>query len=180
MSPLLWTSKSVRKIETALKKGGYSVSHELIRQILIAEGYSLQSNRKTKEGGEHPDRDAQFEFINQHTKEFIKDNQPVISVDCKKKELIGEYKNGGKNEYQNAERLYITADGGGSNGVRNRLWKNELQQFANDYKTGLTVKAKLDEKIYPTGVKISNEDFEKINIKRNNFHSDWNYIIYPN
>jgi len=295
MKPLLWTSKSVRHIQEEIKTYGYKASHELIRQILQAQDYSLQTNRKTKEGGEHPDRDAQFEFINSKSKEFIVSNQPVMSVDCKKKELIGNYKNGGKewqpsktpievnvydfidktngkaspygvydvknnkgwisvgissdtasfavssirswwenegkNEYENANKLYITADGGGSNGVRNRLWKSELQQFANDTnleihvshfpagtskwnkiehrlfsyismnwrgkpltslaimislingtttKTGLKVKAKLDEKIYTTGIKISDEEFAKINIKGNDFHSEWNYIIFPN
>jgi transposase len=295
MKLLLWTSKSVRNIQESLVNHGYKVSHELIRQLLQEIGYSLQTNRKTKEGGDHPDRDAQFEFINQKAKDFIGDNQPVISVDCKKKELIGNYKNGGKewqpvknpvevnvydfidktngkaapygvydavqnkgwvsvgvssdtsafavatirswweNEgkhtYQNAEKLYITADGGGSNGIRNRLWKSELQQFSNDTglkihvshlpagtskwnkiehrlfsyisinwrgkpltslaviiglingtktQKGLTVKAELDENIYSTGIKIEDEEFAKINIERNNFHGEWNYIITKN
>jgi transposase len=294
-SMLLWTSKSVRKIKELLEEQGYRISHELIRQILQESGYSLQTNRKTKEGGEHPDRDAQFEFINKQSKEFISDNQPVISVDCKKKELIGNYKNSGqewhpinspvevnvydfvdktngkaspygvydiaknkgwisvgissdtaafatatirswwdnegKNTYKNADKLYITADGGGSNGRRNRLWKNELQQFANDTglkvyishfppgtskwnkiehrlfsyismnwrgkpltslaviiglingtktKTGLTVRDCLDENIYKTGIKIEDEDFEKINIETNEFCGQWNYVIKPN
>jgi hypothetical protein len=295
MKPLLWTSKSVRHIQKELLEQGFKASHELIRQILIEQKYSLQTNRKTKEGGNHPDRDAQFEFINNKTKEFINDNQPVISIDCKKKELIGEYKNNGKEwqpaknpvavnvydfidknngkaapygvydiknnkgwisvgissdtaafavstirswwenegkkEYPSASKLYINADGGGSNGVRNRLWKSELQQFATDTgltihvshfpagtskwnkiehrlfsyismnwrgkpltslavmlglirgtttETGLTVRAEADEKIYQTGTKISDEEFEKINIERNIFHSEWNYIIYQN
>jgi hypothetical protein len=295
MKPLLWTSKSVRHIQEELKKQGFIVSHELIRQILKEQEYSLQANRKTKEGGEHPDRDAQFEFINRQTKSFMSNNQPVISIDCKKKELIGEYKNNGKewqpvknplevkvydfidktngkaspygiyditnnkgwvsvgissdtaafavstirawwenegkNEYKNADKLYINADGGGSNGVRNRLWKSELQQFANDTnlaiyvshfpagtskwnkiehrlfsyismnwrgkpltslavilglingtttQAGLTVKAQLDENIYPTGIKISDEELKKINIISNQFHSEWNYVISPN
>jgi len=295
MKPLLWTSKSVRNIQEKLENQGFIISHELIRQILKEQEYSLQTNRKTKEGGKHPDRDAQFEFINNQVKSFISDNQPVISIDCKKKELIGDYKNNGKewqpaknpvevnvydfidktngkaapygvydiaknkgwvsvgissdtaafavstirawwenegkNEYQNAEKLYINADGGGSNGVRNRLWKSELQQFANDTKlaiyvshfpagtskwnkiehrlfsyismnwrgkpltslavilglingtktkTGLTVKAKIDEKIYQTGIKINDEDLKKINIEKNLFHNEWNYIIKPN
>jgi transposase len=291
-SLLLWTSKSVRKIKELLENQGYKISHELIRQILQESGYSLQTNRKTKEGGDHVDRDAQFEFINKQSKEFICNNLPVISVDCKKKELIGNYKNGGRewqpvknpvevnvydfvdktngkaspygvydiaknkgwisvgissdtaafaaatirswwenegrNTYQNADKLYITADGGGSNGRRNRLWKNELQQFANDTglkiyvshfppgtskwnkiehrlfsyismnwrgkpltslaviiglinstktKTGLTVTAVLDNKIYKTGIKIDDQDFEKINIETNDFCGQWNYII---
>jgi hypothetical protein len=292
---LLWTSKSLRTIKETIKKKGYNVSHELIRQILQKSGYSLQSNRKTQEGGTHPDRDAQFEYIDKYSKEFISDNQPVISVDCKKKEPVGNYKNGGrewqpvnnplevkvydfvdktngkaspygvydiaqnkgwisvgissdtaafatatirsrwenegKNTYKYANKLYITADGGGSNGRRNRLWKSELQQFANETglkiyvshfppgtskwnkiehrlfsyisinwrgkpltslaviialinstKTiaGLTVKAVLDENIYKTGIKVEEEDFEKINIISNNFCGQWNYIIKPN
>jgi hypothetical protein len=93
---LLWTSKSVRHIQAALKVSGYQISHELIRQILSTLGYSLQTNRKTKEGGDHVDRDSQFKYINEKAKAFIANNQPVISVDCKKKELIGNYKNNGK------------------------------------------------------------------------------------
>ena len=82
---LLWTSKSVRHIQDSLCKFGYKISHELIRQILSSEGYSLQTDRKVKEGGEHVDRDAQFEYINSTAKSFIAINRPVISVDCKKK-----------------------------------------------------------------------------------------------
>ncbi|GHS94113.1 hypothetical protein FACS1894207_1740 [Bacteroidia bacterium] len=198
---LLWTSKSVKHIQSALEKSGYKISHELVRQILSSQGYNLQTNRKVFEGGDHIDRDAQFEYINNTAKSFIAVNQPVISVDCKKKELIGNYKNNGrewqpvktpvevnvydfvdktngkaspygvydiannhgfisvgiskdtsefavstirrwwdeegKNLYKYAENLYITADGGGSNGSRNRLWKTQLQTFANE--TGLKI-----------------------------------------
>ncbi|GHV25497.1 hypothetical protein FACS1894176_04090 [Bacteroidia bacterium] len=198
---LLWTSKSVKHIQSALEKSGYKISHELVRQILSSQGYNLQTNRKVFEGGDHIDRDAQFEYINNTAKSFIAINQPVISVDCKKKELIGNYKNNGrewqpvktpvevnvydfvdktngkaspygvydiannqgfisvgiskdtsefavatirrwwneegKNLYKYAENLYITADGGGSNGSRNRLWKTQLQTFANE--TGLKI-----------------------------------------
>jgi hypothetical protein len=198
---LIWTSKSVRNIQESLNAKGYKISHESVRQMLQTLGYSLQSNRKTEEGGHHPDRDTQFEYINEKSKAFISSQQPVISVDCKKKELIGNYKNSGqewqpvkhpvevnvydfpdktngkaspygvfdvannkgwisvgissdtsafavaairswwenegKKAYPTAEYLYITADGGGSNGIRNRLWKSELQQFAND--SGLTL-----------------------------------------
>lgn len=197
MNPLIWTSKSIRKIATELKVLKYNVSHELVRQCLINLGYSLQINKKTKEGGDSPDRDAQFEYINMVVKEFTKTKDPVISVDCKKKELIGEYKNNGqewtpiktptevnvydfidktngkaspygiydiqnnsgwvnvgissdtaafavstirdwweqegKISYPSSNRLYINADGGGSNGSRNHLWKSELQRFSNDY-----------------------------------------------
>jgi len=295
MNPLIWTSKSIRKITAELLVLGYKVSHEVVRQCLMELGYSLQANKKTKEGGNSPDRDAQFEHINKTAKEFAESNDPVISVDCKKKELIGEYKNNGqewtptKNPievnvydfidktngkaspygiydiqnnrgwvnvgtssdtatfavstirdwweqegsilYPSSNRLYINADGGGSNGSRNHLWKAELQQFSNESglsiyvshfppgtskwnkiehrlfayisknwrakpltsllviisligatttTTGLTVKAKLDEKIYLTGIKVTEQEKEKLNIVRNNFHGEWNYVIAPN
>ncbi len=295
MNPLIWTSKSIRKITAELLALGYKVSHEVVRHCLMELGYSLQANKKTKEGGDSPDRDAQFEHINKTAKEFAESGDPVISVDCKKKELIGEYKNNGqewtptknpievnvydfidktngkaspygvydiqnnrgwvnvgtssdtasfavstirdwweqegKMFYPSASRIYINADGGGSNGSRNHLWKAELQQFSNisgleihvshfppgtskwnkiehrlfayisknwrakpltsllviisligatTTTTGLTVKAKLDEKIYLTGIKVTEQEKEKINIVRNNFHGEWNYVIAPN
>jgi len=295
MNPLIWTSKSIRKITAGLLVLGYKVSHEVVRQCLMKLGYSLQANKKTKEGGDSPDRDAQFEHINKIAKEFAESGDPVISVDCKKKELVGEYKNNGqewtptKNPiavnvydfidktngkaspygvydiqnnrgwvnvgtssdtatfavstirdwweqegsllYPSSNRLYINADGGGSNGSRNHLWKAELQQFSNESglcihvshfppgtskwnkiehrlfayisknwrakpltsllviisligatttTTGLTVKAKLDEKIYLTGIKVTEQEKEKLNIIRNDFHGEWNYVIAPN
>jgi hypothetical protein len=195
MNPLIWTSKSIRKIAAALNKLEFNICHEAVRHCLIELGYSLQSNKKTKEGGASPDRDAQFEHINKTAKEFAESNDPTISVDCKKKELIGDYKNNGqewtpvKNPtevnvydfidktngkaspygvydiqnnrawvsvgissdtatfavstirdwweqegkllYPSSNRLYINADGGGSNGSRNHLWKAELQKFSN-------------------------------------------------
>jgi len=195
--PLMWCSKSMRKIKETLKEQGYQISHETVRKCLQTLGFSLQSNQKTKEGGDHPDRDAQFEHINAVAKEFLAAGDPVISVDCKKKELIGEYKNPGrewtpmwhpvevnvydfvdktngkaapygvydignnrgwvavgissdtaafavstirswwegegKTLYPSSKRLYINADGGGSNGSRNKLWKEELQNFSNQY-----------------------------------------------
>lgn len=201
MSPLRWCCKSLRNLANTLNENGHKASYRVIGEILKGLHYSLQSNRKTDEGGEHPDRDAQFNFINETTKEYIKEGQPVISVDCKKKELIGNYKNNGKewqpegepekvkvydfedkelgkaapygvydiknnegwvnvgissdtaqfavssiktwwnnmgkDRYPNASRLLINADGGGSNGRRNRLWKKELQLFANE--TGLEI-----------------------------------------
>ena len=196
MNPLIWSSKSTRKVCKALQSKGYEISHETTRMAMKQLGYSLQSNKKTKEGGKHPDRDAQFEYINALAKEFLSSDDPVISVDCKKKEPIGEYKNNGRewfpigsatevnvydfvdktngkaapygvydigknkgwvsvgiskdtasfavatirswwseegiNQYPNSNRLYINADGGGSNGSRNKLWKEELQRFSND------------------------------------------------
>jgi hypothetical protein len=195
--PLIWCSKSVRKIKKVLCDEGYQISHESIRKYLKSLNFSLQSNKKTKEGGNHPDRDAQFEHINSVAQEFLSAGDPVISVDCKKKELIGEYKNNGqewtlayhpeevgvydfvdktngkaapygvydignnrgwisvgiskdtaafavstiqswwegegKDLYPSSKRLYINADGGGSNGSRNKLWKEELQKFSNQY-----------------------------------------------
>jgi transposase len=202
MNPLIWTSKSLRKLEKELKDRGFSISYHTIGDILKEQGYSLQANRKTKEGGDHADRDAQFEFINRKTVEYQQAGEPVISVDCKKKELIGEYKNAGqewefkgkapavnvydfidkengkavpygvydiagneglvnvgishdtasfavssirnwweqmgKERYPQARQIFINADGGGSNGSKNRLWKLELQKLANE--TGLEIR----------------------------------------
>lgn len=195
-TPLLWSSKSTRKIAEVLNQDAPRVSHSLVAAILDDLGYSLQGNRKVKEGTAHPDRDEQFRFIVEKTKDFQQREQPVISVDTKKQELIGAFKNGGqeyhprgnptqvnvddfvdkqkgkaapygvydlsKNEgwvsvgissdtaefavnsirrwwqemgvtcYAHASALYINADGGGSNGSRVRLWKLELQRFADE------------------------------------------------
>jgi len=195
MKPLQWTSKSLRNIAEALKEKGHQVSHKLVGIILKNNGYSLQGNRKTDEGSKNVDRDAQFEFINALASEFLALDFPVISVDCKKKEVLGNLKNNGKDwmpkgkptevkvydfidkelgkavpygiydiannegwvsvginhdtaafavasirswwnemgkEKYKAEKIYITADGGGSNSSRSRLWKRELQIFANE------------------------------------------------
>jgi len=195
-SPLRWTCKSLRQLESELCSQGFSVSHTSIGNLLKEMGFSLQGNQKTLEGSKHPDRNAQFEFINSLTKSAIRDGQPVISVDTKKKELVGYYKNGGKelrpkgkpeqvkvydfvdkelgranpygvydiadnsawvgvgtdhdtaafavstirrwwfsmgkDLYPEANKLVITADGGGSNGSRVRLWKVELQKLADE------------------------------------------------
>ncbi len=201
MKVLLWSSKSLRNIEKLLKERGYSVSYVTVGELLKSLGYSLQGNKKTDEGGNVPDRNEQFEFINKTALAFIGDNTPVISVDCKKKELIGNFKNAGtdwfeqgnapevkvydfidkalgkavpygvydiaKNEgwvsvgiskdtaefavnsirtwwqqmgkerYPLADKLLVTADGGGSNSSRSRLWKKELQTLATE--TGLEI-----------------------------------------
>ena len=196
MNPLLWTNKSLRHIENALKAKGFRVSYVTIGELLKSLGYSLQANRKTDEGSSVADRNKQFEYINKAVLSFIKLDQPVISVDCKKKEQIGNYKNAGsewelqkeapevkvydfvdkelgkaipygvydiahnegwvsvgissdtaefavntiktwwqqmgKEEYLGARKLLITADGGGSNSSKSRLWKKELQAFATE------------------------------------------------
>lgn len=200
MKPLLWTSKSLRKISAIAKEKGYNVSHKLVGELLKDLGYSLQSNRKTDEGGSHEDRDAQFEHINKIATTFLAANHPVISVDCKKKEVLGNIKNAGQDWLPSKEptqvkvydfidknlgkaipygvydvannegwvsvgidhdtasfavatirnwwyemgqkqfksdKLFITADGGGSNSSRSKLWKKELQLFANE--TGLEI-----------------------------------------
>jgi len=95
MKVLLWISKSLRNIEAALKEKGYSVGYVTVGHLLKSLGYSLQANKKTEEGGKDPDRNEQFEFINKTATVFMADNSPVISVDCKKKELIGNFKNAG-------------------------------------------------------------------------------------
>ena len=194
-SPLCWTSKSMRKLAEELAAQGHAISHQTVAALLTDWGYSLQANRKTKAGHDHPDRDAQFEYIAQQVRAFQAEGQPVISVDAKKKELIGDFRNPGRewhrrghpeevrakdfkdkelgkaipegvydlsrNEgwvsvgvdhdtaefavasirrwweemgsavYPRARRLLITADAGGSNGYRTRLWKVELQGLAD-------------------------------------------------
>ena len=185
MRPLLWTSKSLRKLSGELTGQGFKVGHVTVGTLLKKLGYSLQANKKTHEGGNVTDRDEQFEYINEMATSFMSANCPVISVDCKKKELIGNYKNSGqewhlkgtapevkvydlahnegwvsvgiskdtaqfavntikswwdqmgKSRYGKADKLLITADCGGSNGVRNKLWKKELQDFATQ--SGLTL-----------------------------------------
>ena len=200
MSPLRWTTKSLRHLADELTAGGHRVSAPTVAALLREENFSLQGNAKTIEGGNHPDRDAQFAHINTAAQEHVEAGQPVISVDGKKKELVGNYKNGGREyrlagepvltnvydfkgelgkvtpygvydmvantgwvsvgsdhdtgefavesirrwwdkvgrtAYPGADRLLITADGGGSNGYRLRLWKRELAQLATQ--TGLVI-----------------------------------------
>lgn len=203
MTPLQWTSKSLRKLSQELKNMGYDVSRGTVASLLKDAGYSLQLNRKEREGKSVPDRNAQFEYINEQTKAFLHEGHPVISVDTKKKELIGNYKNWGreytrqgkpvevnlhdfpdrnegkvvpygvydlgnnkgwvgvgitndtaefavntirdwwkqmgKKAYPKATKLMITADGGGSNGSRVRLWKWELQRLANELQMDIHV-----------------------------------------
>ena len=293
-NPLLWTSKSVRKITAELAASGLKVCHEVVRTNLSALGFSLQANKKTDEGGKAEDRDEQFEHINAVALSFMAQGNPVISVDCKKKELVGNFKNNGtewrvkkepievkaydfidpdlgkavpyggydiaQNEgfvnvgisadtaafavhsirswwqhmgqplYPDATELYLNADGGGSNSTRGRLWKHELQRFSTETgltitvshfppgtskwnkiehrlfayistnwrakpltsievivnliantttKNGLKVQAKKDENSYAKGIKISNEELAKVNIERNLFRGEWNYVISP-
>jgi hypothetical protein len=196
MSPLRWTCKSLRRLAAELNKLGHKISHTVVGELLKAQKFSLQGNRKTKEGADNPDRDAQFRFINAAVETALAENQPVISVDTKKKELVGDFKNAGREwrpqgspeevrvhdflikelgravpygiydlaantgwvnvgidndtaafavqtirrwwqdkgrvRYPLAKRLLITADGGGSNGSRVRLWKRELQKLADE------------------------------------------------
>jgi hypothetical protein len=294
-SPLRWTCKSTRAIAKQLSRKKHPISHTKVAQILHSLNYSLQSNRKTEEGADHPDRDAQFRHINAAVSKSMELGLPVISVDTKKKELIGNYANDGqqwltakepikvqghdfpspdipraypygiydlarnagfvnvgtdhdtgefavasirgwwshegKKLYPQATKLLITADGGGSNGSRLRLWKLELQKLADetglaisvchfppgtskwnkvehrlfsfitsnwrgepliDYETivnliaktttakGLKVKCRLDRRKYPTGRKISDEEMKRVNVVRNTFHGEWNYVIKPN
>ena len=203
MSPLRWTTKSTRHLSEILNEEGFQISHMQVCRLLHELEYQLSGNRKSIEGGNNPDRNAQFEFINEQSTKFLKRYCPVISVDAKKKELIGNYRqNGrvwrpkgdpelvkvydfidkklgkatpygvydlkknlgwvnvgidhdtaefavesirrwykhlGKELYPNAKHLYVTADGGGSNGSRNRLWKYCLQEFADENKLTIHV-----------------------------------------
>src|SRR5690349_3923939 len=202
-SPLRWTCKSVRKLAEELRRLGHATSHRIVATLLHDLGYSLQANRKTLEGTSHPDRDAQFAYINAKVQDALQAGEPVISVDAKKKELVGDFKNAGrewhpagqavpvriydfiipalgrvtpygvydmarnaggvnvgtdhntaafavesirrwwyamgKTDYPQASTLLITADGGGSNGSRVRLWKRELQRLADETGVAITV-----------------------------------------
>jgi len=293
-SPLKWTAKSVRLLAKELQILGHKTSPRMVAKLLHEMEYSLQSNRKTREGSGHADRNEQFEYISKKVREYQSSGQPVISVDAKKRELIGNFKNTGrelrpkgkpeevnvydferfaigkispygvydisKNEgwvnlgidhntaqfavesirtwwysigsrhYPNATQLLITADCGGSNGARVRLWKFALQQFADETglevhvchfppgtskwnkvehrlfsfisqnwrgkpltsyqvvidliantrtKTGLKVWCVLDESDYPTGIKVSKNQMEKIKLIPDVFHGNWNYSIVP-
>ena len=294
-SPLRWTTKSLRKLSVELKAMDGIVSHEYIASLLRSMKYSLQGNRKTTEGKHHPDRNAQFEYIYGKVKAQQKLKDPVISVDAKKKEIVGDFKNSGrewrpkgepeevrihdfiikelgkvcpygvydlarnegwgsvgidhdtaafavesirqwwktmgKEEYPRAKSLLVTADAGGSNGYKNKLWKKELQELSNKIKmpisvchfppgtskwnkiehrlfsfisknwrakplvshevivnlisstttqTGLKVRCRIDERKYPTGIRISKKEMESVNLKEDKFHGEWNYTIYPN
>jgi len=293
-SCLRWTCKSVRKLAEELEQMGHDVSYPVVAELLHEMEYSLQSNRKTKEGGSHPDRDAQFAHINTRVQRYIGLRQPVISVDTKKKELVGDFKNSGtewrpkgkpekvrvhdfvipelgraapygvydlaentgwvsvgvdhdtasfavetirrwwhamgQDKYPQAKRLLITADGGGSNGSRLRLWKLELQMLADETglaiavshfppgtskwnkiehrlfsfisknwrgrpltslkvivsliagtttRKGLQVHAEIDDRSYPAGIKVPDSEMQRINLRRDDFHGEWNYEILP-
>ena len=294
-SPLRWICKSTRTIAKELGRQKHPVSHVKVAQILHDLDYSLQSNRKTEEGADHPDRDAQFRHINTTVTKCLRQGAPVISVDTKKKELVGNYVNAGRQWraakqpvtvqghdfpipevpraypygiydigrnvgfvnvgtdhdtgafavasirgwwrsegrriYPDAKTILITADGGGSNGWRLRLWKLELQKFADqtalaiavchfppgtskwnkiehrlfsfissnwrgeplrDYETivnliagtttakGLKVTCRLDRHKYPTGREVTDAQMQNLNLERNKFHGEWNYLIKPN
>lgn len=293
-SPLRWTCKSTRQLADALAEQGYTASHSTVAELLQHLGYSLQANAKTLEGKQHPDRDAQFQYLNRLTKSHLRRKLPAISVDTKKKELVGQYAQGGqewqpkgqpervrdhdfpdpkvgkaipygvydiardegwvnvgcdhdtssfavesirrwwrcmgRKVYPDADQLLISADAGGSNGYRLRLWKVELQQLADEIglaitvchfppgtskwnkiehrlfahitmnwrgrplvshevvvnligatttRSGLKVKARLDTSIYPTKIKVADDDINNVNLKPHKFHGEWNYSIRP-
>jgi hypothetical protein len=202
-SPLLWTCKSLRKLSQGLRDMGHKIGRTVVGELLYRLDYRLQANRKTREGASHPDRDAQFRYINDQVKAALAAGEPAISVDTKKKELVGDFKNGGREwrpkgspeevrvhdfvipelgravpygvydiadnagwvsvgidhdtasfatnairswwqlmgraRYPQAKSLLITADGGGSNGSRVRLWKVELQRLADELRMPITV-----------------------------------------
>ena len=293
-SPMRWTCRSVRRLAAELERRGFRIGRQKVADLLHEFGYSLQANRKTREGADHPDRNAQFEHINRRVKTLQGRGQPVISVDTKKKELVGNFRNVGRewrpageplevrvhdfqdaklgkaipygvydltnNEawvsvgidhdtadfavktilrwwrkmgrkrFPDAREVLITADSGGSDSARCKLWKVALQDFAD--KTGLTVhvchfppgtskwnkiehrlfchitqnwrgqplaeleiivqligrtttheglkvKAALDRRSYPQGIKVGDDELETIQLRRANFHGDWNYAVSP-
>jgi hypothetical protein len=293
-SPLRWVCKSTRTLAAALTRQRHPISYVKVAQLLHAQHYSLQGTRKTEEGADHPDRDAQFRHINATVEQALAAGIPVISVDTKKKELVGNYANAGRQWrqakraprvnghdfptpdvpraypygiydvgrnagfvnvgtdhdtaafavasirgwwraegrrlYPKARAIVITADAGGSNGARLRLWKWELQRFADatgrtlsvchfppgtskwnkvehrlfsfissnwrgeplqDYETivhliartttakGLKVICRLDRRKYRTGRAVSDAEMQTLNLERDRFHGEWNYVITP-
>jgi len=295
-SPLRWTCKSVRKLAEELQQEGHAVSYQTVAELLHEMDYSLQANQKTLEGSRHADRDRQFEYVNRKAQRYLKQGEPVISVDTKKKEWVGDFKNAGREghpkgqpepvrvhdfeirepgkgkvapygvydlgrnvgwvsvgvdhdtaafavesirrwwrwmgrpSYPKARRLLITADSGGSNGARVRLWKWELQKLADETglqisvchfppgtnkwnkiehrlfsfispnwrgkplisheviinliaatttATGLAVKSNLDSNVYPSGLKVSDQQMAELQLRRDRFHGDWNYRLLP-
>lgn len=294
MTLVKWTTKSLAHLVTSLEKKQHTIKKSALADLLSSLGFSLKANKKNIEGVSHPDRDLQFKHIKDTCAAFENKGNPIISVDCKKKELIGNFKNNGKEWqpkgknttvnvydfmslsdgkacpygvydtvrnigfvnvgvdhdtasfavesirrwwknvgkglYPNKTELLVTSDGGGSNGVRNKLWKKELQSFSNETKLavsvthlppatskwnkiehrlfsfismnwrgrpltsletiiellshtktdkGLTVTAIVDKNIYPTGVKVTDQEMKNLNIERDKFHGDWNYTIKP-
>jgi transposase len=294
MSLVRWTTKSLAHLVEALTAQGHQIRKSALAELLHELGFSLHVNKKTIEGDGHPERDAQFEHIHQTCQQFEQDGSPIISVDCKKKELLGHFKNHGvewqakgistdvnvydfmsladgkaipygiyelihnsgfvnvgidhdtaefavesirrwwqswgKIHYPQSKDLLITADGGGSNGVRNRLWKKCLQDLADEEqltitvvhyppatskwnkiehhlfsfisinwratpltslevvlelishtttKEGLAITALKDANSYPTGLKVSDEEFSALRLVPDSFHGEWNYSIVP-
>jgi transposase len=161
--PLLWTAKSLRKLAAGLRELGHQISYTLVGDLLRALGYSLQANRKTREGGKHPDRDAQFGYINEKVKAALAAGEPAISVDTKKKELVGDFKNAGREWRPRGSPepvrvhdfiipelgravpygVYDIAENAGwvsvGIGTRVRLWKVELQRIADELGLEITV-----------------------------------------
>jgi hypothetical protein len=294
-SPLRWTCKSTHALSAEMfERHGIRVSDKTVGMLLRKHGYSLQAPNKSVEGKQHPDRNAQFEHINAKAQDHISRGNPVVSVDTKKKELVGNFKNGGREwqpqdepelvdvhdfpgdavgkaipygvydiasnagfvsvgvdhdtpvfavtsieawwkqvgeqRYPKARELFITADAGGSNGYRSHVWKQQLQRLADklglsihvshfppgtskwnkvehrlfsfisinwrgrplrSYETvinlisnttnrgGLVVRARLDRRRYPIGKKVSAKELRELNIERDDFHGDWNYIVRP-
>ena len=294
MSLLRWTSKSTYQIRDELRRLGHPVSEDTVQRRLKEMDYTLQANVKTKEGSAPPERDQQFRYINRLAQQYVARGEPVISVDAKKRERIGAFKNTGRNwrpkgqplevnvydfphlgvgtatlygtfdeqanqgmvnvgmshdtgeyavesirqwwrrvgrrEYGRARRLLICADGGGSNGSRSRAWKYFLQQLSNESgleitvchyppgtskwnkiehrmfsfislnwkgeplvsfetviqlisatttRTGLKIKARLDKRVYATGIEIANGEMEKLNLRVHEKNPQWNYSLSP-
>lgn len=292
MRVLKWTCKSTRNIADELSKKGFTVSYKTVYNLLSEQDYTLQGNKKTLGNCNSAERDAQFHYINSQVKKYIRTKDPVISVDTKKKELVGNFKNAGrtwqkkgegrnvndhdfsslgsgvaipygaydikrnegfvnvgitsdtaefainsikqwwllmgKKNYPNSKRLLICADGGGSNGSRNKIWKTNLQKLSNELgihitvchyppgtskwnkiehkmfsyismnwkgiplesyemivnligatktKKGLKIQATLDSNVYQKGLKVTDEDYEMINLKLHKTHPNWNYTI---
>ena len=236
MQVLLWTSKSVRKLAGELRERGHEAHYTTVAGLLRSLGYSLQSNRKTLEGAQHPDRDAQFRHINERVAAAIAAGQPAISIDTKKKELVGEFKNAGREWRPKGEpattlthdfpsdaegkaipfgvydiaanegyvNVGITAETAQLAVASIQAWWQDLGRAlfchitqnwrgrplvsyevvinsiaATTTSKGLKVYARLDEHDYPKKIQVTDAELAAVNLKRGEFHPEWNYSIAP-
>lgn len=201
-SPLRWTCKSRANLTAALTKQGWQVSSTTVGRLLHVLGYSLQSVRKSREGTSHPDRNAQFELINATAAAFLQDGQPVISVDTRKKELVGDFRNAGQawqpaGTPETARVHDFPTDAIGKAipyGVYDMARTDAWVSVGRDQDTpafavalightrtaaGLRVKATLDPMTYPTGVIVTRAQMKDLSLHPHDFHGEWNYELRP-
>src|SRR5438105_2548531 len=179
MSLLRWTCKSAAQLAAALRAQGHLVSARTVNRLLHDLGYSLQSNRKTLEGSTHPDRDAQFQYMHRRAKAFQQQGQPVISVDTKTKELTCQFPLGMSkwNKIEHRMFCHITENWRGRPLVSREVVVNLIGHTTTT--TGLAIRSALDDNSYPTGREVTAEQMERLALKQEKFHGEWNYTLRP-